>query len=108
EAAWQGPAAQAASTALQCPSAAMTLQCRACSARTWRAPAGSWALDSTATSPYYSNHFSGYYERRGRMTAVDLLQRIGLNKYEAEAYYALLVAGPLTGYELGKRSTVPL
>jgi hypothetical protein len=42
------------------------------------------------------------------MTAVDLLQRIGLNKYEAEAYYTLLVMGPLTGYELGKRSTVPL
>jgi hypothetical protein len=40
--------------------------------------------------------------------AVDLLQRIGLNKYEAEAYFALLADGPLTGYELGKRSSVPL
>ncbi|MCC7368478.1 MAG: TrmB family transcriptional regulator [Chloroflexi bacterium] len=40
--------------------------------------------------------------------AVDLLQRIGLNKYEAEAYLALLADGPLTGYELGKRSSVPL
>jgi sugar-specific transcriptional regulator TrmB len=40
--------------------------------------------------------------------AVDLLQRLGLNKYEAEAYLALLTAGPLTGYELGKRSNVPL
>jgi sugar-specific transcriptional regulator TrmB len=40
--------------------------------------------------------------------AVDLLQRIGLNKYEAEAYFALLADGPLTGYELGKRSNVPL
>jgi HTH-type transcriptional regulator, sugar sensing transcriptional regulator len=40
--------------------------------------------------------------------AVDLLQRIGLNKYEAEAYLALLTDGPLTGYELGKRSSVPL
>src|SRR5688572_29480305 len=40
--------------------------------------------------------------------AVDLLQRVGLNKYEAEAYFALLADGPLTGYELGKRSTVPL
>src|SRR5436189_3536003 len=40
--------------------------------------------------------------------AVDLLQRLGLNKYEAEAYLALLTAGPLTGYELGKRSDVPL
>jgi len=40
--------------------------------------------------------------------AVDLLQRIGLSKYEAEAYLALLVDGPFTGYELGKRSAVPL
>jgi sugar-specific transcriptional regulator TrmB len=40
--------------------------------------------------------------------AVELLQRVGLNKYEAEAYYALLAEGPLTGYELGKRSGVPL
>ena len=40
--------------------------------------------------------------------AVDLLQRVGLNKYEAEAYLALLAEGPLTGYELGKRSAVPL
>ena len=39
---------------------------------------------------------------------VDLLQRVGLNKYEAEAYAALLRYGPLTGYELGKRSDVPL
>src|ERR1051326_4822791 len=42
------------------------------------------------------------------MTAVDMLQQLGLNKYEAEAYYALLAYGPLTGYELGKRSPVPL
>jgi hypothetical protein len=40
--------------------------------------------------------------------AVDLLQRLGLNKYEAEAYFTLLAEGPLTGYELGKRSSVPL
>jgi sugar-specific transcriptional regulator TrmB len=39
---------------------------------------------------------------------IDLLQRIGLNKYEAEAYAALVQYGPLTGYELGKRSGVPL
>lgn len=39
---------------------------------------------------------------------VELLQRVGLNKYEAEAYVALLADGPLTGYELGKRSAVPL
>ena len=38
----------------------------------------------------------------------ELLQQIGLNKYEAEAYVALLTEGPLTGYELGKRSAVPL
>ena len=42
------------------------------------------------------------------MTAIELLQQIGLNKYEAEAYYTLLSDGPLTGYELGKRSQVPL
>jgi len=42
------------------------------------------------------------------MTATDLLQQLGLNKYEAEAYYALLAEGPLTGYEVGKRSAVPL
>src|SRR5947199_5433135 len=41
------------------------------------------------------------------MTTVDLLQQIGLNKYEAEAYYALLTHGPLTGYEVGKYSQVP-
>ena len=42
------------------------------------------------------------------MRAIELLQQIGLNKYEAEAYYTLLAEGPLTGYELGKRSQVPL
>jgi len=42
------------------------------------------------------------------MTPIELLQQIGLNKYEAEAYYTLLAEGPLTGYELGKRSQVPL
>jgi hypothetical protein len=41
------------------------------------------------------------------MATVDLLQQIGLNKYEAEAYYALLTHGPLTGYEVGKYSPVP-
>src|SRR5215207_8129611 len=45
---------------------------------------------------------------RSLAMAVDLLQRVGLNKYEAEAYFALLADGPLTGYELGKRSSVPL
>ncbi len=42
------------------------------------------------------------------MTPIELLQQIGLNKYEAEAYYTLVAEGPLTGYELGKRSQVPL
>src|SRR5437764_10192767 len=42
------------------------------------------------------------------MTAIEQLKQIGLNKYEAEAYYTLLAEGPLTGYELGKRSQVPL
>ena len=42
------------------------------------------------------------------MTAIELLQQIGLNKYEAEAYSTLLSEGSLTGYELGKRSQVPL
>ncbi|MFN8513242.1 MAG: helix-turn-helix domain-containing protein [Chloroflexia bacterium] len=41
------------------------------------------------------------------MSALDLLQQLGLTKYEAEAYHALLIAGPLTGYELGKHSGVP-
>jgi sugar-specific transcriptional regulator TrmB len=41
------------------------------------------------------------------MTIVDLLQQIGLNKYEAEAYYTLLTHAPLTGYEVGKYSHVP-
>jgi HTH-type transcriptional regulator, sugar sensing transcriptional regulator len=40
--------------------------------------------------------------------AIDLLQQAGLNKYEAEAYHALLRYGAMTGYELGKRSGVPL
>lgn len=40
--------------------------------------------------------------------SIELLQELGLNKYEAEAYYTLLTQGPLTGYELGKRSPVPL
>ncbi|SRR5579884_848355 len=42
------------------------------------------------------------------MTTVELLQQLGLNKYEAEAYYTLLSRGPLTGYEMGKYSQVPL
>jgi predicted transcriptional regulator len=42
------------------------------------------------------------------MHARDLLQQLGLNKYEADGYFTLLSEGPLTGYELGKRSSVPL
>lgn len=41
-------------------------------------------------------------------TPIDQLQELGLNKYEAEAYYTLLKYGPLTGYEVGKHSKVPL
>lgn len=42
------------------------------------------------------------------MELIDLLRQVGLNQYEAEAFSTLLVQGPLTGYELGKRSGVPL
>ncbi|GCE45841.1 transcriptional regulator TrmB [Thermosporothrix hazakensis] len=42
------------------------------------------------------------------MTTVELLQQVGLNKYEAEAYYTLLKHDALTGYEVGKHSQVPL
>jgi HTH-type transcriptional regulator, sugar sensing transcriptional regulator len=42
------------------------------------------------------------------MTVIDLLRQAGLNQYEADAYATLLTHGPLTGYELGKRSAVPL
>lgn len=42
------------------------------------------------------------------MTTTDLLRQAGLNQYEAEAYATLLMQGPLTGYELGKRSAIPL
>lgn len=41
-------------------------------------------------------------------TPIEQLQQLGLNKYEAEAYYTLLKHGPLTGYEVGKHSQVPL
>ncbi len=41
-------------------------------------------------------------------TTIVQLQQVGLNKYEAEAYYTLLRLGPLTGYEVGKHSQVPL
>jgi sugar-specific transcriptional regulator TrmB len=42
------------------------------------------------------------------MDVVALLQQVGLTQYEAEAYHTLLQEGPLTGYQLGKRSRVPL
>jgi sugar-specific transcriptional regulator TrmB len=42
------------------------------------------------------------------MGIVDLLKQFGLSQYEAEAYTSLLREGPLTGYELGKRSKVAL
>lgn len=42
------------------------------------------------------------------MDIIALLQQVGLTQYEAEAYHTLLQEGPLTGYQLGKRSRVPL
>jgi sugar-specific transcriptional regulator TrmB len=42
------------------------------------------------------------------MDGTQLLQQVGLSQYEAEAYTSLLRQGPVTGYELGKRSKVPL
>ncbi len=42
------------------------------------------------------------------MDVVELLRQVGLTQYEAEAYSTLVREGPLTGYELGKRSKVPL
>jgi hypothetical protein len=42
------------------------------------------------------------------MMIAQALQEAGFNKYEAEAYAALSTHGPLTGYEVGKRSSVPL
>src|SRR5262245_21241983 len=54
-------------------------------------------LTLAACRSYHNNHYSGYY-RGGTSMAVDLLQRVGLNKYEAVAYLALLTDGPLTGY----------
>lgn len=42
------------------------------------------------------------------MDVIESLQQVGLTQYEAEAYHTLLLEGPLTGYQLGKRSRVPL
>jgi predicted transcriptional regulator len=42
------------------------------------------------------------------MELTDQLQQLGLSKYETEAYCTLLERGPLTGYEVGKHSQVPL
>ena len=42
------------------------------------------------------------------MDLVDAMSRFGFTKYESLAYAALLKWGPVTGYELGKRSGVPL
>jgi sugar-specific transcriptional regulator TrmB len=42
------------------------------------------------------------------MDVIELLRQVGLSQYEAEAYTTLLREGPLTGYELGKRSKVAL
>lgn len=37
----------------------------------------------------------------------ELLKKLGLTKYEIEAYLALLDSGPVTAYKLGKKSGVP-
>jgi sugar-specific transcriptional regulator TrmB len=42
------------------------------------------------------------------MDIIASLRQVGLTQYEAEAYHTLLQEGPLTGYQLGKRSRVPL
>lgn len=42
------------------------------------------------------------------MDVLELLQQIGLTKYESEAYSTLLQHDSMTGYELGKQSHVPL
>jgi HTH-type transcriptional regulator, sugar sensing transcriptional regulator len=42
------------------------------------------------------------------MDALEMLQQLGFSSYEAAAYTALLARGPLTGYEVGKYSRVPL
>lgn len=42
------------------------------------------------------------------MNIIELLRQVGLSQYEAEAYTSLLREGPVTGYELGKRSKVAL
>ena len=42
------------------------------------------------------------------MDSLELLQQLGFSSYEAEAYTTLLTRGPLTGYEVGKYSRVPL
>jgi HTH-type transcriptional regulator, sugar sensing transcriptional regulator len=57
----------------------------------------------------YHNYQGGHYIDEGQiMDVVALLQEAGFNKYEAEAYVALARHGALTGYEVGKRSQVPL
>jgi len=42
------------------------------------------------------------------MNLADAMGRLGFTKYESLAYAALLRLAPMTGYELGKRSGVPL
>jgi sugar-specific transcriptional regulator TrmB len=46
--------------------------------------------------------------QEGNRDLVEALGRLGFTKYEGEAYVALLRLAPITGYELGKRSGVPL
>lgn len=53
---------------------------------------------------------AGGWEHVGvsQQTVIDELQRLGMTGYEAKAYSALVAAGgPLSGYEVAKRSGVP-
>lgn len=42
-----------------------------------------------------------------RTDNLDLLQKLGFTAYEAKAWLAMAAAGPLTGYEVAKRSGIP-
>ena len=47
-------------------------------------------------------------EHPNRATVIEELQKLGMSGYEAKAYVALISAGgPLSGYEVAKRSRVP-
>jgi sugar-specific transcriptional regulator TrmB len=43
----------------------------------------------------------------GKDEIIQAIESLGLSKYEAKAYFALLLESPLTGYKLSKNSGVP-